>query len=233
VRLGEPHVQRYESRLRPEAKQGEQESDSGPVRSEMGAAHRIEGELPAPALHDPEAEQNGEGPHVRDQQVKKPCTADLGQAVLSGHEEVGRQRHGLPRHHECVGVVRQEYQAHAGQKQVVLQAHQSGCGSRATAEVASREDGNSRGGGTQQDEKEARERITAHMHRQIRQAHHEDRVLGGRSDARRGHHCKRHTAQGPERKEHPTDKAEARRTQQTCDPNQGPKRQEREAGAQR
>ena len=83
--------------------------------------------------------------------------------MLSGDEEVGRYRHGLPRHHECVGVIGQEHQPHAGQKQVVLQAHQSRCRSLAAAEVARRKDGNAGRCGT----RAARER-SSRAHRAAR-----------------------------------------------------------------
>jgi hypothetical protein len=90
MRLREPYVQGHEPRLRPEAKQSEQESDRCPVRREVRGAHRIESELPTPTLHDPEAQQNGYRPHVRDEQIQESRAADLGQAVLGGDEEVGR-----------------------------------------------------------------------------------------------------------------------------------------------
>ena len=211
--LGEPHVQGHESRLRPEAKEGEQESDGRPVGREVRTAHGVESELPASALHDPKAEQNGDGPDVRDQQVEKPRAADLGKPVLSGHEEVGRERHGLPRHHERVSVIGQQHEPHAGEKQVVLQAHQPRRSALAAAEIAGREDGNARGGGTEQKEKEARERIAPHVHRQIRQTDRQDGLLSRRAEARCGHHRQRHAAQGSQRKKHPADETQAHRTQ--------------------
>ena len=65
----------------------------------------------------------------------------------------------------------------------------------------------------EQQEKEARERIEPHVHRQIRQTDWQDRLLGSRAEARRGHHRKRHAAKRAQRKEHATDKTHAHRTQ--------------------
>ena len=77
----------------------------------------------------PKRQQDGDGADMSDQQIQKSGAADLGDAMLRGHQEVGRQRHRLPRHHESIGIVREQYEAHAGEEQVVLQAQQSGSGS--------------------------------------------------------------------------------------------------------
>ena len=56
----------------PKPKRASKKATARPVGSEMRAAHGLKGELPAATLHDPEAEQNGDSPDVRDQQVEKP-----------------------------------------------------------------------------------------------------------------------------------------------------------------
>ena len=169
MRLRKPDVQRHEPRLRPEAEEREQESDRGPLRRKMRAAHGIEGKLPTAALHHAEAQQNCDRPDVRDQQVEKARAADLGKAVLRGDQKVGGERHGLPRHHERVGVIGQQHETHAGEEQVVLQAQQARRGAVAAAEVAGGKDRNARRGGPEQKEKKARQRIAPHVHGQVGQ----------------------------------------------------------------
>ena len=78
MRLGEPDVHRHQSRLGPEAHQGEEEGDAGPGRRERRTSHRIEGELPAPALQDAEAEEDADRPDVGDEEVEEAGSADLG-----------------------------------------------------------------------------------------------------------------------------------------------------------
>ena len=232
--LGKPHVQGHESRLRPEAKQGEQESDRCPVRREVRTAHRIESELPASALHHPEAEQNGDRPDVRDQQVEKARAADLGKAVLSGHEEVGRQRHGLPRHHECVGVIRQQHETHAGQKQVVLQAHQPRrrCPRRGGSSLPRRRKCPPRW------HRAERER-GSRAHRAARAS--ADRAVrsAGRPAPKAPRGSSRPPPPGPRHTGRRAEKASARQRRRLigrskpCEPDETPKRDERKAGAQR
>ena len=69
-------------------------------------------------------------------QVMKAGAVDFGATVLSGHQEVGGQRHGFPRDHEGVGVIRQQHESHAGEEEVVLQAQKPRRGSLATSKVA-------------------------------------------------------------------------------------------------
>ena len=84
----------------PKPNRASKKGDRRPGGLELRAAHGIEGELPAAALHDAEAQQDGNRADVRDEQVEKAGAADFGDAVLRGDQEVGRQRHRLPRHHE-------------------------------------------------------------------------------------------------------------------------------------
>jgi hypothetical protein len=138
--LGQPHVQRQEPGLGPEAEQRQAEGPGRPRRRQVCGAHRIEGELPCAALQHAEAEQDRHGAHVRDQQVQESGAADLRDAVLGGDEEVRRQRHGFPGHHESVRVVGQQHEAHAGEEQVVLQAEDARRRPLALAEIPGGED---------------------------------------------------------------------------------------------
>ena len=54
---------------------------------------------------------------VRDQQVEEAGAGGSRECVVGGDQEVRRQRHGFPRHHEHVGVVGQQHQRHAGEEQ--------------------------------------------------------------------------------------------------------------------
>ena len=85
----------------------------------------------------------------------------------------------------------------------------------------------------EQHEKEARKRIEPYVHRQIRQTDGQDGLLGSRAQAEGSHGRERDAAKSAERKKHPTDKTYAHRAQQTGHPDQRPKREEREASAQR
>ena len=58
MRLGQPHVQGHETRLRPKPDKREQKGRRRPGGREVRRAHRIEGELPAAALQHPEGEQD-------------------------------------------------------------------------------------------------------------------------------------------------------------------------------
>ena len=108
MRLGQPDVQRNQPGLGAEAEERESEGGDGPPWRQMRLAHGVEGEPPAAPLHDSEAQQDGDRADVRDEQVKKAGAPDLGNPVLRDHEEIGRQRHRLPGHHEAVRIVRED-----------------------------------------------------------------------------------------------------------------------------
>jgi hypothetical protein len=128
-------VQRHESRLGAEAEQSEEKRHRSPDWGEMRTAHRLEGELPAAALHDTESKQDGDRADVSHQQVEKSRPTNFGETVLGGHEEVRGQRHGLPGHHERVGIVGEEQKAHACEKEVVLETQQARRGAVAAPEI--------------------------------------------------------------------------------------------------
>ena len=76
-----------------------------PRWDEVGGSHGVKREVPAATLQHPEAQKNGDCADVRYQQVEKSGTADLWKPVLSRDQEVGRDCHRLPRHHERVGII--------------------------------------------------------------------------------------------------------------------------------
>ena len=135
MRLGQPHVQRHQSRLGPEAKQRQQKCGRSPERRERGVAHRVERELPASALQHPKAEQNAQRADVRHQQIEEARATNLRNTMLRSDQKIRTQRHGLPRHHKQIGVVGEDHHNHAGKEDVILQAHQARRGALADAEV--------------------------------------------------------------------------------------------------
>ena len=126
MRFGQPDVQGHEPGLGAEAGERQRERDARPPGAELEVAHRLEAVVSGAGLQDAEAQQDGDRAEVRDQEVEVPGAADLGVAVVAGDEEVRRQRHRLPGHHEEVGVVGEEHQRHAGEEEVVAQALQAG-----------------------------------------------------------------------------------------------------------
>ena len=158
--------------------------------------------MPAAALHDAEAEQDGERAHVSDQQVHEPGPPDVGEAMIRGDEKVGAQRHRFPRHHERIGVVGEQHEAHAGEKQVVLQAQEAGRGALAAAEVAGCEYRDARGRRSEQEQEHARQGVEPHVHGQVRQPEQQHDHLGDRE-----HRAERNAEQyqrngAADRKEH-------------------------------
>ncbi len=133
-------------------------------------AHRAEAVVAGFPLKHAEAEQDCQRADVRDQQVKEAGAADLGDAVIGGDQEEGRERHRLPRDHEQVRVIGDEHARHRGEKSVVLEAEQTGRGAFAGAKVPGRKNRDSRRRGAQKEQKERGKRIEAQMERQIGQA---------------------------------------------------------------
>ena len=162
--------------LAPKPNKRECKSERGPERRELRRAHGVEG-IVAGAVQHAEAQQDADGADVRDQQVEKAGAPDLGLGVVAGDQEIGGQRHGLPGHHEGVGVVGQQHQRHAGEEHVVVQALQAGRGAFALAKVAGSEHRDARGHGAEQQQEEGRQRIQAQVERQIGQAQRQHQRL--------------------------------------------------------
>ena len=60
MRFRQPHMQRHQACLGAKSNQRETESDCRPIGSEVRGTHGIEGEMPAPALKNTKAQQNGD-----------------------------------------------------------------------------------------------------------------------------------------------------------------------------
>ncbi len=163
MRFGQPYMQRHEARLGAETDQRETESNRRPMRTQVGAAHGVEREMPAAALKNAKAQQDGDGTHMGNQQVEKPRPANFRNSMLRGDQKVRRQGHGFPRHHERVGVVGEQNEAHAGEKQMILQTEESRRRAFTLPEVACRKDRNARRRSAQQNQKYAREPIQTQM----------------------------------------------------------------------
>ncbi len=80
--FGQPGVQRHQARLGTEAEQRQREGHAGPTGRQVGRAHRIEGELPAAALHDAETQQQADRAQMGDQQIQKPGPAHFRHPML-------------------------------------------------------------------------------------------------------------------------------------------------------
>ena len=170
MRFRQPHVQRHEPRLRAEAEQREQERDRRPVRREVRRAHRIERELPAAALHHAEAQQDRDRADVRDQQVEKARAADLGNAccvVTRKYDDSAIVSH----------ATMNAYASSASSTKPMLARNRWYCrhsrpGERALAraEIAGGEHRNPGGGGAEQEQKHAGQRVAAQVQRQVGQA---------------------------------------------------------------
>src|ERR1700719_2196940 len=149
----------------------------------MRATHRIEREMPATALKNAKAQENSDRTEMGHQQVEKRGLANFVYAVLRGDQKVRRQCHGLPRQHECVRVVGEQNEAHAGEKQVILQTHESGRSAFTPPKVACCEYRNAGGCGTEQYQKYTRESVKTQMDRQVRQSDRQDELFGRESKA--------------------------------------------------
>ena len=115
-------MQRHEARFCTKAKEREQKGERRPLRRQVRRTHRIEGQRPASALQNSEAQKNRERSDVRDKQIQKAGAADFGDAMLGRDKEIGSKCHHFPREHECIGIIREQYHSHACKKHMVLQA---------------------------------------------------------------------------------------------------------------
>ena len=224
-------MQRHEAGFGAEAEHRQRKRDGRPARLQPRRAHGVERELPAAALQHPEAQQDGHRAHVGDQQVDESGAADLGDAVLGRHQEVGRDRHRFPRDHEPVGIVRQQHETHARQKQVVLQTQQARRRTLAAAEIAGGEHGDSRATRAEQQQERARERVQSQVKRQIGQTERQREPLFVRTEeTRRRNHRQCQSEHGAQRKQRAPGKAHARGTHQTGAADAQPPREQGETG---
>src|ERR1700730_17336949 len=183
--------------------------------------------MPTAALKNAKAQENSDRTEMGHQQVEKPGLTNFGNAVLRGDQKVRRQCHGLPRQHECVRVVGEQNEAHAGEKQVILQTHESRRSAFTPPEVAGCKYGNAGGCGTEQNQEYTRESVKTQMDRQVRQSERQDKLFGRVSKACCRDDCQRRTENGAQRKESPPHKADTEWSYQTCEPGYTPRRHQR------
>ncbi len=165
MRFRQPYVQRHQARLGAKANQRETESSRRPMGTQVRGTHGVEREMPAAALKNAEAQQDGDRAQMGNQQVEEAGLTYFGNTVLGGDQKVRGQGHGLPRQHERVRVIGEQNEAHAGEKQVVLQTEKSRCRAFTLPEVARCENRNAGGCGAEQNQEYARESIETQMNR--------------------------------------------------------------------
>ena len=226
-------MHRHEPSFGAKAEQCEQECKRRALRREHRAAHGVEGELPATPLQHSKGEQDRDRTEMRDQDIQESRAADFGDAVLRRHEEIGRQRHRFPGHHEGVRIVGEQQKSHAGEEQVVLQAEEPGKRAEPSAEVAGRERRNAGRRYAEQNQEETREGIDANVHRKIRQANAQHGLFGRRTKCGSRDDRESDAAKGSEREQRSPDEADAPRAQQPDEPYQAPEAKDRETRAER
>ena len=117
MRLGEPHVKRYDACLDAEPDEAEhRDDDSGGtfrwMREEVGEREAVLAQQDERADHARDAE-------VRRDQVHPTRTLDLGLNMIEHDEQIARERHHLPRHEKSDRVAREQHEQHCGDQQVV------------------------------------------------------------------------------------------------------------------
>ena len=73
---------------------------AGPERRELLRAHGGERVVAGAGCSRPKQSRMRDGADMRDQQVQKAGAPNLGFRVVAGDQEIGRQRHRFPQHHE-------------------------------------------------------------------------------------------------------------------------------------
>ncbi len=232
VRLREPDVQWQEPGLGAESEQREQEGGGCPGSRQRARAHGVEREQPGAALQDAEAQQDGDGTDVCHEQVQESRAANLRDAVLGGHQEIGRQGHRLPRDHEGVGVVGDQHESHAGEKEVVLESQHPRRGSLALAEIASREQRHAGRRAAEECQEHARKIVQPDVHGQVRQADVQGGVLHRFGEAQGSHDRETDTNDRAERKQHSADQRDAVGPQQSGSAHHCPAREKRQGNGQ-
>ena len=178
MRFGQPHMQGHDAGLGAKAKNRQQKRHRGPERRQGLLPHVGETVVAGVGLQHAKAQQDGDGAKARHRDVKVASAAHLGDAVVGGDQEVRGQRHGLPHHHEGIGVVGQHHARHAGQEHVVFQAHQAGRCAFTLAEVAGGKDGYAGRGSTDQHQEIGCQTVQPQVEVQARQADRKNRDFG-------------------------------------------------------
>jgi hypothetical protein len=177
MRLGQPDVQRQETRLCAEAQERQEERNRRPDARKRQRAHRPERVVAAASLEHAEAQQDRDRADVRDDEIEKARAADLRNPVLGRDEKVGGEGHRLPCDHEHVGVVGDEYQRHRREERVVLHRDEAGRRALARAEVARREQRYRGRRRAEQQQEERRQRVDAQVERKIGKSERQHRRL--------------------------------------------------------
>ena len=222
-----------EDGLGTEAEQREQKGAGGGARTQVHRTHRRETPVSALGMQQTEAQQDRKRAAMRHQQVQKTRAADLREAVLGRHQEVGGQRHRLPGHHEGIGIGRQQHDSHAGEKDMELQAQQTRRGPVALTEVTAGEDRDAGRGHAEQHQKGTGERIEPETTGRTGQTEGKLELLRRRGDPDGGGGGERKTTQCAHQEERPTCEGGARRSHEARDANRPPGEERDEAGIQR
>ena len=88
MRFRQPYVQWHQACLGAKADQRQAESDCGPMGTQVRGTHRIEREMPAAALKNAKAQQDGDRTEVGNQQVEKAGLTNFRNAMLCGDQKV-------------------------------------------------------------------------------------------------------------------------------------------------
>lgn len=183
--LGEPNVKRQHACLGTEAQHRQEKGRRPPEGRQQLSPHVVEGVVPGVGLEDAKGQENGDGADVGDKKIEESRLPDFRHAVVGGHQEKGGEGHGLPGHHEGVGVVGQHHQGHAGEEEMVLQAQETGRRTLPLAEIAGGEHRNPGTGGTDDGQEESRQAVETQMERKLGQTEGQDgrfrRTQQGRS----------------------------------------------------
>jgi hypothetical protein len=224
VRFGQPHMQRQDAGLGAKAEHRQQETHRSPEGRQRLRAHIGKGVVARIGLQHAKTQQDGDGAHARHRDVQVARAAHFGDAVVGGDEEVGRQRHGFPHHHEAVGVVGQDHAHHADQEDVVLKAQQARRCAFAFAEVArgeGRDAGRSR---THHQQEVRRQAVQPQVQRQAGQADGQHGHLGRAQQGPERQPRQHQPGQPAQRKQHPRHKGQAVQGQHTGQAHAQPQR---------
>jgi hypothetical protein len=193
-------VQRDHPCLGAESEERQQERQRGPWCLQICGAQRRKGVIARAAVHDAKAQKDRDCPEVRHKQIQEPGAAHGRQLVVGDHQEVRRQRHRLPGHHEQIGVVGQDHERHAGEEDVVVQADERQTVRRLFAEITGGVDRDAGRYRPEQEQEEPGQRIDSQVERQLRQAERQRHALRRKPDGLQAEGGEHQPCQGAQRK---------------------------------
>jgi hypothetical protein len=159
---------------------------------------------------------------MRDQQIEVAGALYLDDPVVGGDEKERGQRHRLPHDHEGVGVVGQDDEHHAGEKDVVFEGEQAGWRALPLAEVAGGERRDARRDAADDDQKERRKAIETKMERQAGQTDWQYGDLRRSERGTQGDRAENQTAGAADRKQDPRHQRQPAQGADAGDANQQP-----------